>query len=305
MLSEGGESYTVRYLITANLPSVMFVSTRTTASIGSHVYLTPGSRGEVLAGHLVVPLRIIMDLLRLLLTHDSERYTDTYHQNWSDSYIPVVNSRKCNPHPKCQSDTLGCYHMVAIGGDGKNTCPQAKGHGNGPRFNRTAGGDARVSKLPVTDGYHMRLHSIPSITCGIVRDPSGTVFLTTSGWGISTDRGLKRMMGAPGDYETQYAFPLCHTEHFPGLMAAFDKWLAGDYILGGLKISAVLPHDVSSVKTPEFSYTNEMDYWTDQWHHVHGIDADRRTMRRTVYDGHDLSVEPVYGAYRRTMTKCQ
>lgn len=87
---QGGDAFTMRYMITAHLPCLMFVSTCTTGSPGSPVSLTRRTTGEVLADHLIVPLRIVMDLLRLLLTHNIERYTDTYHYTWSDAYIPVV-----------------------------------------------------------------------------------------------------------------------------------------------------------------------------------------------------------------------
>lgn len=189
---------------------------------------------------------------------------------------------------------------------GKDVRSQAKEHTHGSAVNAIAGGDDGVSlpELPVPDGQHMRLRGVRNIRCGIVRHPCGTIFLTTSGWSIVTDRGLKSMIGVQGDHNTQYAFPLCHTEHFPGLVAALDKWLAEDYKRFGLKITTVLPHDVSSVKTPDLDYTSEMDYWTDQWHYVYCIDANRRAMWRTLYDGDDLSVEPVYGAYRKTISKC-
>lgn len=299
---QGGETFTVRYMITAHLPCLMFVSTRTTGSPGSRVSLTRCTTGEVLADHLIVPLRIVMDLLRLLLTHNLERYTSVYHYTRSDAYVPVMKNRECNPHPDCPSYKLGCSHMVMMNAHGTNIRSQGKENNRGT----TATTDDRVSlpQLPVPDGQHMRFRGVRHIRSGIVRHPGGTIFLTTSGWGIVTDRGLKSMMGVQGDHQTQYAFPLCHTEHLPGLVAALDKWLAEDYKRFGLKIATVLPDDVSSVKTPDLDYTTKMDYWTDMWHRVYCIDTTRRAMWRTLYDGASLSVEPVYGAYRKTISKC-
>lgn len=122
---------------------------------------------------------------------------------------------------------------------------------------------------------------------------------------MMTHQGRKTMMGAQGDRATQYAFPLCHSEHLPGLVAVLDRWLlTGDYRQCGLKITTVLPHDVSSMQTPEVNYKDIMDYWTDQWRSVYCVDDARKAMWYTLYDDVELSVESVYGAYRRKISLC-
>lgn len=295
---EGGEAFTVRYMIKAHLPCVMFASTRTTGTPGSHVSITRCARGELLSGRLIVPLRIVMDLMLVLLTHNTRRYTDAYHYTWWDTYVPVVGGRECDSHK------LGCCHMVMMSAGEMDTHLETTEHTCG---SVTTVGDkqkASLPALPVPDREHMGLNGVEDIRSGIVRHPCGTIFLTTSGWGIVTGRGLQSMMGVPGDRQTQYAFPLCHTEHLPGLLAVFNKWLDDDYKRYGLKITTVLPSAVSSVKTPDLRYKNKMDYWVDQCHRVHCIDGTQQAMRRTVYDGDDLSVHP-YSAYRKNISKCK
>lgn len=302
---QGGEAFTVRYMVKAHLPCLMFVSTRTTGSPGSHVSITKCTKGDVLSDHLIVPLRIVMDLLYVLLTHNI-KHTDAYHYKWSDAYVPVVKNRECNPHPRCRLDKLGCCHMVMMSAGGEATRSQDREHTCGYTVSETAGHGKTVSlpELPVPDREHMRLCGVENIRSGIVRHPCGTIFLTTSGWGIVTDRGLRLMMGVQGDHQTHYTFPLCHTEHLPGLLAVLNKWLTEDYKRFGLKITTVLPHTVSSVKTPDLQYETEMDYWTDQWHRRWCVDDTRRAMRRTVYDGDDLLVRP-YDAYHKNILMCR
>lgn len=280
-----GEAYTVRYMVKAHVPCLMFMSTRTTGSPGSRVSITKYTREEFcLSDHLIIPLRIVMDLLHLLLTHN-ENHTAAYHNKWSDAYVPILKNRECGPHPNCSLDKVGCSHMVTIGLGGEAT-----------------EGTAVVGELPVPASEHMILRGVENISSGIVRHPCGIIFLTTSGWGITTDRGHKVMMGIPGN-RLQYTFPMCHTEHLPGLLAILNRWLTEDYRHFGLKIATVLPQAVSSVTTPHLQYKNKKDYWSDQWNRRYYVDGARRAMRRTVYNGDDLSVWP-YDKYHTNILMC-
>ncbi|KAL4009179.1 hypothetical protein ACER0C_003031 [Sarotherodon galilaeus] len=209
------------------------------------------------------------------------------------------------------SADVGCFHTVAIHGpteDEEEEDDDNEDYPNGNIAERIRmpqdeeGNDNNWPKIPEVSKEHLRYTGVPGVCCTIVRQPRGPLFLTTSRWLVQNEDGEKTTMMAWDCDETEYVFPLCHTEHLPGLVAVINQWLKGDYQKLGLLITCNVPSNMTLIPKPmeatDYQYTLAVidQHWPllskpmDLWH--------------TSYEGNVVPVEPEYGICRTAMIKC-
>lgn len=306
-----GNAFTITYDVTRGLPCVTFMSTWPTVKSDHKVLLTVDSAGEQLfADKVVIPLRVFLDLLHMHLTHNEDKYLYLYTDAFPSTENPDVVVKNM---PAIYKDA-GCYHMVVINGpaedeeeeDEHDDEEEEDPNGNIAERIRMPqdeeGNDNNWPKIPEVSKEHLRYTGVPGVCCTIVRQPKGPLFLTTSRWHIQTEDGEKITM-MPGDCEeTEYVFPLCHTEHLPSLVAVVHKWLEADYQKLGLLVTCNVPSNMTLIPTPiealgyQYTLASMDQYWPllsnpkDMWH--------------TSYEDTVVSVEPQYGICRNAMIEC-
>lgn len=286
-----GNAFTINYDVTHDLPCVVLVSTHPTVKPGQKVKLTDNTQNnQVFADRIVIPLRVFLDLVHMVLTHNEDKYQDLYSDVFPSKEDPgeVV---KGMPAALCAD--AGCYHTLLVFEDGDTAAP---------KLQDATGNNNTSPKIPEVSKEHLRFTGTPGIDCTIVRQPEGPIFISTSGWGIETDDGEKTTVMATEYVELEYVFPLCHTEQLPGLVAVVHKWLETDYQKLGLLVTCNVPSHMTLIPTPiealgyQYTLASMDQYWPllsnpkDMWH--------------TSYEDTVVSVEPQYGICRNAMIEC-
>ncbi|KAL3966251.1 hypothetical protein ACER0C_003475 [Sarotherodon galilaeus] len=300
-----GNAFTITYDVIQGLPCVTFVSTHPTVNSGHKVLLAVDSAGEQLfADKVVIPLRVFLDLLHMHLTHNEDKYLYLYTDAFPSTEDPDV---VVEDMPASCAD-VGCYHMVAIHDPTEDEDDDKEEDPNGNIAERTRipqdgeGNDNNWPKIPEVSKEHLIYTGIPGVCCSIVRQPRGPLFLTTCHWHIRNEDGEKTTMMATDCEETEYVFPLCHTEQLPGLVAVIHQWLKGDYQKLGLLITCNVPSNMTLIPKPieALGYKYTLAVIDQHW----PLLSKPRDLWHTSYEGTALSVEPEYGICRTAMIKC-
>ncbi|KAL3972451.1 hypothetical protein ACER0C_025800 [Sarotherodon galilaeus] len=209
---------------------------------------------------MVIPLRIFLDLLHMVLTHDEDKYQALYSDVYPYTEFPAAVIEGL---PVSHED-VGCYHMVTYQYNDREI-----------KYNYK---DNKAPKIPQVSKEHLRLTGTSGgLRCTIIRQPKGPLFLLTRGWDMYMN-GVKTVMMTSDFYNLEHVFPLCHTEQLPGLVAVVHKWLEADYQNLGLLVRCYVLSNMTLIPTPVeslgYRYTRaSMDqYWPllsnpkDMWH---------------------------------------
>lgn len=305
-----GNAFTITYDVIHDLPCVVLVSTHPTVKPGRKVLLTEDSDSQMFADRVVIPLRIFLDLVHMALTHDEDEYQkkDLYFQTEPSKDKPMEVIKGI---PDTWDD-VGCYHRVTVidmddhldidptidTTDEEDTSDQED---TAPLDTGVVTDVGKSPKIPQVSKSHLTCPGKPEISCTIVRQPNGPIFIATSCWDVEIGDGEKISMMPENHDEAEYVFPLCHTEQLPGLVAVVHKWLEADYQKMGLLVTCNVLSKIELIPTPieALGYRYTLGYIYIEW----PIPIDPTEMWQTWYEDTVVSVEPQYGC-RDAMIKC-
>lgn len=298
-----GNSFYIRYSDIHGVPCVTFDSNHSAFQPGDHVMLTAETcTQQLFTKTATVPLRIFLDLLHMVLTHDKK--CESLYDSTPCAKNPANIIRGL---PESCADA-GCGHEFVYNEPDDDADDDADDEDKDNDHDIEGIPNVSIEGIPKVSDVHLRFPGMTStMFCSIAREPRGPVFLGCSGWDVIIGKDTKTIMAAnddPEGDELEHVFPLCHTEHLPGFVAAIHKWLQNDYRTLGLSVSCRVPHQIVLLPTP--SESNEYYYTpTDVercWPQLSG--ADQRRMWQTYYGSRLLPVEPVFGAFRVSMMAC-
>lgn len=315
-------SFTIRYDMTRGPRCLVFIGNNEGQGVSKGKVIQPHMECHaVTAFHdaVSVPVKMFWDVMAMALTHNT-KYEAGYDLGsvYGEQSVCVMA-----PIPRSCTDK-GCHHEFLY------DPPEAISRSSPEMvaFRAVAREQSKLFTPHLSEMMQRREHiNIPeppqehfdmtgvveTVYCAMTRQPRGPVFLTASPWkGTSEELQCDFMMMTALGEAVHSTFPLCHTDHLPGLAAAVQKWLQGDYRTSVLKVFCHTPVEVTLLQNPTapaprnekkagYRYT-EKDV-TKYWPGINSTENIQK-MWKTVYDGTELEVEPMFGIVRPHMVRC-